>query len=132
MGITRRTADEAVLRDNTALHAYVHDHANLALNVGMEMQIIARASRRRLAHAPSRSSLMSASEKKQAANRVARDLRRAALLQSHVSKLLANADGILQNVFVPQRGGRRNNNGGNNSGGRRNNNARNQQNRNAA
>jgi hypothetical protein len=128
MGITRRTADEAVLRDPGAMRAWIHDMANLFLNAGMEMQIISRVAKKRLAHSPSRGALMSQKEKEQAAARIARDLHRSALLMSHCSKMMGNAEGILSAVFVPNRrnsgrGGQTNNNQNNNSGGNRRRNA---------
>jgi hypothetical protein len=113
------------------MRTYLHDIGNLFLNAGMEMQIIARVAKRRLAHAPSRGALMSQKEKDAAAARIARDLRRTALLLQHCSKMTGNAEGILTEVFVPNRrnsgrGGRggqnnqQNNNQGNNRGRRGN------------
>jgi hypothetical protein len=118
MGITRRTADEAVLRDPGAMRAWIHDMANLFLNAGMEMQIISRVAKKRLAHSPSRGALMSQKEKEQAAARIARDLHRSALLMSHCSKMMGNAEGILSAVFVPSRSRKGQNNG---QGGQNNN-----------
>jgi hypothetical protein len=114
MAITRRVADEAVLRDPAAMRTYLHDMANLFLNAGMEMQIISRVAKRRLSHAQARGQLMSQAEKDAAAKRISRDLHRSALLMSHCSKMIGNAEGILTEVFVPnnRRGGR--NNGQNN------------------
>lgn len=113
MAITRRTADEAVLRDPAAMRAWLHDMANLFLNGGMEMQIVAKVAKRRLSHAQSRGQLMTQKEKEQAASRIARDLRRTALLMKHCSAMMGNAEGILTEVFVPARGrgGRNNGNG---------------------
>jgi hypothetical protein len=111
MAITRRAADESVLRDPAAMRTYLHDMANLFLNAGMEMQIISRVARRRLSHAPARGQLMSQAEKDAAAKRISRDMHRTALLMSHCSKMIGNAEGILTEVFVPSRGRNNRNNG---------------------
>jgi hypothetical protein len=108
------------------MRTYLHDMANLFLTAGMEMQIISRVARRRLSHAQARGQLMSQQEKDAAAKRISRDLHRTALLMSHCSKMIGNAEGILTEVFVPnnRRGGRNNgqsNNQNNNGGNRRRN-----------
>lgn len=128
MAITRRIADESVLRDPAAMRTYLHDIGNLFLNAGMEMQIIARVAQRRLSHAPAKAQLMSQQEKDAAAKRIARDLRRTALLLQHCSKMTGNAEGILTEVFVPNR---RNSGGNRNRGGNNNNQNNKQQNSNS-
>jgi hypothetical protein len=122
MAITRRVADEAVLRDPDAMRTYLHDVQTLMLNMSMELQIIGRVASKRLVHAPARGALMSPAEKSQAAKRISREMRRSAMLMSHISRMTANAEGILTEVFVPARNRGNRNNHNQNRGNTRNNN----------
>lgn len=97
--IARRIATEATLRDNGALAAYVGDVQKLLMEMAIEMQVIARASRARLKRAPAGAPVTYA-EKAKAADEVARSLRRTAFLLSHGSRMIAKADGVIQAVFA--------------------------------
>lgn len=124
--VTRRVADNEVLRSNTALNAYIQDLGNLLFNINLELQVVARASKGRLKKTPVKASI-NYREKVQAANQVTRALRNAARAQNVASSQLGKAQGIMQAVFVNQpRGnqnqnrGNRNNNSGNGNNSRRN------------
>ena len=122
MAISRRAADESVLRDPAALEAYINDQAKLLLDLSIEMQVISRSVGKRLGNAQGRSVMMSPAEKRKAAAAVTRGLRNTAMLMRAAQGQLAKADGVLQEVFVNTRrksrsGGRGGGRGGGQQGG---------------
>ena len=118
MAISRRAADESVLRDPKALEAYVRDQAKLLLDLSIEMQVISRSVGKRLANAQGRSVMMSVAEKRKAAAAVSRALRNTAMLMRAAQGQLAKGDAVLQEVFVnTRRKGRPGGRGGGQQGG---------------